>query len=77
MKKHTYWKTVVKKVVVFRGSEVRKARLELGMSQRALADAVGVTGTHICDIEKDRRAPSPDIAAKLIAILEKGSFNEE
>ena len=37
------------------GAELRRARLKLGISQRALAKEAGVSGADICRVEKGQR----------------------
>lgn len=45
--------------------DLRKKRIEAGMTQRELADAVGVTRNHICQIERGRVHPSPKVAQEI------------
>jgi transcriptional regulator with XRE-family HTH domain len=51
------------------GEMIRKRRLRLGMSQPALAKAVGVSKLSIINWEKDRRKPHPIAYAKLAEVL--------
>ena len=47
------------------GNRIRKRRQELGLPQRVLAQALGVTPQHISVIEQGKRAPSLSSLAKL------------
>lgn len=49
--------------------DLRKARTDAGMTQRELANAVGVTRNHICQIEKGKTTPSPKIAQEIGRVL--------
>lgn len=40
------------------GQRIRKRRLELGLTQSGLAQALGLTPQHISVIEQDKRTPS-------------------
>ncbi|MGP5365352.1 helix-turn-helix domain-containing protein [Brachybacterium tyrofermentans] len=46
---------------------LRAAREDAGMTQSALAQAVGARQTHIAGIESGRRPVSPDLLARLLA----------
>lgn len=50
-------------------ARVARARAESGLSLRLLAAKVGLSVTHLYDIEKGRRSPSPGIRARLDAAL--------
>ncbi len=47
------------------GARLKKRRLELGLSQIKLAEAIQTTPQHISAIEKDKRAPSLSTVALL------------
>lgn len=51
------------------GKMLRALRLRAGMTQKALADAVGIPQSHISDFEKDRRAVPYKHAEKLAEVL--------
>lgn len=52
------------------GAWVRRARLEQGLSQRALADQSGLSRSYVCDIERGRGSePSLATLDKLAAAL--------
>lgn len=40
------------------GQTARNLRLSLGLTQRAAAEALGISFVHLCNIEKNRAAPS-------------------
>jgi transcriptional regulator with XRE-family HTH domain len=40
------------------GQTARDFRVSLGLTQRAAADALGVSYVHLCNVEKNRTAPS-------------------
>ena len=46
------------------GNTARDLRESLGLSQRQVADALGVTPVHLCNIEKNRAAPSQTLIDK-------------
>lgn len=50
---------------------IKKARKAKNLSQRELAELMGVTQPIIVRLEKNRKMPSPDELQKLAAILEK------
>lgn len=43
------------------GSTARHVRDTLGLKQREVAEALGVSTVHICNIEKDKAFPSPEL----------------
>lgn len=51
------------------GKMLRALRLRAGLTQKALADAVGISQSHISDFEKDRRAIPYKHAHALAAVL--------
>ena len=52
------------------GDRVRSRRAAMGMSQRDLADAAGVTHATICRIERDEKIPQKETIKKLATALE-------
>ncbi len=48
---------------------LRLRRVSLRMSQRALADKIGVSYPHICNIENGRADPTIGMANKIAAAL--------
>ena len=46
------------------GNTARSLRESLGLTQRAAADALGVSCVHLCNIEKNRAAPSQALIDK-------------
>lgn len=56
---------------------LRRARKARGMTQEDLARAVGVTQTHISCIETMAERASPDLAARLVAVLGRQLISEE
>ena len=40
------------------GQTARELRLSLGLTQRAAAEALGISFVHLCNVEKNRAAPS-------------------
>ena len=51
------------------GDYVRTYRENLGLSQAALAEKVGMGRAYICDLEKNRRPISKEMAKKLATIF--------
>jgi len=49
------------------GTNVKRVRKQLGLTQAELAEKAGISSGYICDIERSRRWPS----AEIIAILAK------
>jgi transcriptional regulator with XRE-family HTH domain len=43
------------------GKTARYLRDEAGLTQRAMADLLGITAVHLCNIENNKSAPSPDL----------------
>ena len=52
------------------GGRLRKARISKGMSQRELADKLGLTQAAICQFEKGQRSPTPQNVRNLANILD-------
>lgn len=52
------------------GSKIVDARKNLGMTQRALADAIGVSATRLNYWEKDKRQPDVEMIKKLAHVLD-------
>ena len=48
---------------------IREKREELGLSQKELAEKIGITQSFLCDIEQGRSKPSIDVAIKLARVL--------
>ena len=48
---------------------MRDARKRLGMTQKQLAEQVGISQAHICNLEKEKEQASPDLAKRLAAVL--------
>ncbi len=43
------------------GKTARYLRERLGLTQREAAQQLGITAVHLCNIEKNKSAPSPDL----------------
>ena len=54
---------------VFFGETIRNARKALGLTQRQLADTLGVANTSVSNWEKGLSRPDADMIQKLCAIL--------
>lgn len=48
---------------------IKEKREQLGISQKALAENVGISQSFLCDIEQGRCKPSIDTAIKLAKAL--------
>lgn len=48
---------------------IREKREKLGISQKELADAAGITQSFLCDIEQGRSKPSIEVAIRIAKIL--------
>ena len=55
---------------VFFGEKIRRARKAAGLTQRQLAQMVGVANTSVSNWEKDLSRPDADLIQKLCAILQ-------
>jgi len=51
------------------GANVRKVRLERGMTLEVLADEVGLAYTYVGQIERGRRNPTLDVVERIAAVL--------
>ncbi len=49
---------------IYLGQTARKLRDSLGLTQRAAAEALGISFVHLCNIEKNRAAPSQALIDK-------------
>ena len=49
--------------------DIKQIREEKSMSQKELADKIGVSQQFLCDIENGRRKPSIDTAIKIARVL--------
>ena len=49
--------------------DIKQIREEQSMSQKELADKIGVSQQFLCDIEHGRRKPSIDTAIKIAEVL--------
>ena len=49
--------------------DIKQIREEKSMSQKELADKIGVSQQFLCDIEHGRRKPSIDTAIKIARVL--------
>ena len=49
--------------------DIKQIREEKSMSQKELADKIGVSQQFLCDIEHGRRKPSIDTAIKIAGVL--------
>lgn len=55
---------------VFFGETIRNARKALGLTQRQLADSLGVSNTSVSNWEKGLSRPDADMIQKLCAVLQ-------
>ena len=51
------------------GINIKNRRLAAGMSQKALAEAAGISQPFVFDIERENRSPSEDTAQRIAAAL--------
>jgi len=51
-------------LTILLGRAARELRDRLGLTQRAAAEALGISFVHLCNIEKDRAAPSQALIDK-------------
>lgn len=70
----SYYRVVVKKIVIFKGDQLREHRLSKGMTMKEASKAVGVSASFWCDIEHNRRSPSPDVADRIIKLMNSKPF---
>lgn len=54
---------------VFFGEKIRSSRKSAGLTQRQLAEMIGVSNTSISNWEKDLSRPDADLIQKLCAVL--------
>ena len=59
----------VRNMPVFFGEKIRRARKTAGLTQRQLADRLGVANTSVSNWEKDLSRPDADLIQELCAIL--------
>ena len=52
------------------GGAIKKARVEKKLTQEKLAELVGITPTHLKQLESERRRPSIDVLFTLAFILD-------
>ena len=53
---------------------IKEKRERLGISQKELAEKVGMSQSFLCDIEQGRSKPSIDTALKLAEVLNIGDI---
>jgi transcriptional regulator with XRE-family HTH domain len=58
------------KPLTLKPAEYLKIREALGMTQRQIAEKLGVKASHIAYLENGRRNPSPNLLAKIIKLSE-------
>ena len=51
------------------GTNIRKIREQQGLKQTDLARAAGITPTFLCQVERETKNPSLQIAAELARVL--------
>lgn len=51
------------------GDTARELRESFGLTQRAAAERLGVSCVHLCNIEKDKSRPSPELMEKYRAVF--------
>ena len=51
------------------GDRIRRERLDRGMTQRQLAEAVNVGVPHISKVEANRESPSDELLARIAAVF--------
>jgi transcriptional regulator with XRE-family HTH domain len=56
------------------GEEIRRRRLEAGITLRKFAVKVGISAAHLSDVEHDRRRPSEDVLKRIAAELKRGTY---
>jgi len=57
-------------LVVTIGRNIRKRRMELGLTQVDLAERLGITQTYLSDVEQGKRTPRTPRLAKFAEALE-------
>ncbi len=63
------YRAAIKEAVAEGGALVREARKKLGLTQRQLADRLGVDYTYISKIENGRNAPSKPVLRRLAQLM--------
>ena len=53
---------------------IKERREQLGISQKELAETVGMSQSSLCDIEQGRSKPSIDTALKIAEVLNIGDI---
>ena len=53
---------------------INEKREELGISQKELAEKIGISQSFLCDIEQGRSKPSIDTALKIAEVLNIGDI---
>ena len=66
---------IQKEKVPSQGEEIRAARKRKGLTQKQLAEKMGVTETYISQYERDLRRPKPDTIKRIAAALEVDAFS--
>ena len=56
------------------GEEIRRRRLEAGITLRKFAVKVGISAAHLSDVEHDRRRPSEEVLKRIAAELKRGTY---
>lgn len=51
------------------GNKLKELRLQAGLTQKQLADLIGVTKSVISFYERQERTPSPDVLKKLASVF--------
>lgn len=59
------------------GEEIRRRRLEAGITLRKFAVKVGISAAHLSDVEHDRRRPSEEVLKRIAAELKRGGVTYE
>ena len=59
------------------GYEIKMQRLKLGLTQAAVARAIGIQRTHLSDIERGIHLPRPETRAALGRVLQANFWSDE
>jgi transcriptional regulator with XRE-family HTH domain len=59
------------------GEEIRRRRLEAGITLRKFAVKAGISAAHLSDVEHDRRRPSEEVLKRIAAELKRGGVTYE
>lgn len=54
---------------MLRGHDLRRLRLRAGLTQRDVAETVGIPVTVVSAYERDRRQPAVDVALRILSAL--------